>query len=188
MYDVTVDVGPSYQTKRQESAESIMSLVNSYPNIMSIAGDLLVSSMDWPGAKQIAERLKRALPPNMLDDDGTDPKIQVQKLTSQLSQLMQQHQAVVQELNKASNVLLTKRLETESRERISAMNNQTQLIAAQVQIHGQAAQTLLEEQLKAISSRLELLHEHMTLEKEAELEQQASAASAQVQPPQQEQQ
>ena len=178
LYDVTVDVGPSYQTKRQESAESIMSLVNSYPSIMGIAGDLLVSSMDWPGAKQIAERLKRALPPSMLDDDDTDPKVQVQKLTAQLNQLMQQHQAVVQELNKASNVLLTKRLETESRERISAMSNQTQLIAAQVQIHGQGALQLLDNQLKTISSRLDLLHEHMTMEKEAELEQQTNAANS----------
>jgi hypothetical protein len=182
-YDVTVDVGPSYQTKRQESAESIMSLVNSYPNIMQIAGDLLVNNMDWPGAEQIAARLKRSLPPNLLDDDGSDPKVQMQKLQAQLQQLMQQHQAVVSELQKANEVILTKRLETESRERITAMNNQTALVQAEIQVRGQGALTMLNAQMDAIKQRLDLLGEHSTIEKQAQIDMQVQQAQ-QAQPDQ----
>lgn len=60
---VTISSGPSYQTKRIEEASSILQLVQVYPQIMSVAGDLLVSSFDWHGAREIAKRLKAMLPP-----------------------------------------------------------------------------------------------------------------------------
>ncbi|HUD64706.1 MAG TPA: portal protein, partial [Candidatus Sulfotelmatobacter sp.] len=46
-YDVTVSVGPNYQTKRQEAVASIMALIQAEPAVLALIGDLLVGNMDW---------------------------------------------------------------------------------------------------------------------------------------------
>ena len=57
-YDVYVTVGPSYTTQRMESAESMMQLIQAVPQLFAVIGDLIVKNLDWPGADEIAERLK----------------------------------------------------------------------------------------------------------------------------------
>jgi hypothetical protein len=42
-----------------------------WPRLMDIAGDKVVKAMDWPGADDIAERIKRSIPTELRgDDDG----------------------------------------------------------------------------------------------------------------------
>lgn len=62
-FDVTVDTGPSYATKRQEAVAAMIDITQKYPKIMDIAGDVMVENMDWPGARVVAERIKKTLPP-----------------------------------------------------------------------------------------------------------------------------
>lgn len=71
-YDVVVQTGPSYSTKRQEAADSILQFVQAVPQAGGVIGDLLAKNMDWPGAEKIAERLKKLLPPG-LDEEGAPP-------------------------------------------------------------------------------------------------------------------
>jgi hypothetical protein len=59
-YDVVVTTGPSFSTKRMETADTIRGIIQSYPEIMSVAGDLLFKAMDLPGADLIAERIVAA--------------------------------------------------------------------------------------------------------------------------------
>lgn len=72
-YDVAVVTGPSYATKRAESAESLMSFVAAVPIVQQVAADLIAKNMDWPGAEAIAERLKKALPPGIAEDSQPSP-------------------------------------------------------------------------------------------------------------------
>ena len=67
-YDVTVTTGPSYSTKREEAAQSMIAFVQANPRIAGIVMDLIAKNMDWPGAEQIAERLKKTLPPGIDDE------------------------------------------------------------------------------------------------------------------------
>lgn len=62
-YAVTIDAGPSFATKRQETSEALQSLVQAFPEVMQVAGDLVVKSMDIADAEVIADRLKLTLPP-----------------------------------------------------------------------------------------------------------------------------
>jgi len=88
-YDVYADVGASYATKRQESAESMMQLVQSYPDIMPIAGDLIVKNLDWAGSDAIAERMKKMLPaPLQEQEQKQDP--QMEQATQQMEEMAQQ--------------------------------------------------------------------------------------------------
>lgn len=69
MYDVTVKTGPSYTTQRQEAAESMMNFIKVVPESAPLISDLVAKSMDWPGAEDIAKRLKKALPPGIAEPE-----------------------------------------------------------------------------------------------------------------------
>jgi hypothetical protein len=99
-YDVYADIGASYATKRQESAESMMSLVQSYPQMMQIAGDLIVKNLDWTGAEAIAERLQKMLPPQLQPpaEDQQPPDPQLQQAGQQMQQMSEQMQHMSQEI------------------------------------------------------------------------------------------
>lgn len=68
-YDVVLTTGSSYTTRRIEAAEAMMNAVQVYPEIMQIAGDLVVKAQDWPGADELSERLKKTIPPQLLSEE-----------------------------------------------------------------------------------------------------------------------
>lgn len=89
-YTVTVSAGPSYSTKRQESAEQMMEFIRIFPQSAAFIGDLLAKNLDWPGADQVAERLKAMLPPQAQG--------QVQPIVQQLQQTLQAQGAQAQKV------------------------------------------------------------------------------------------
>lgn len=165
-YDVTVSAGPSYASKRQEALASMMNLVSAYPAIFNVIGDLLVDNADWPGAKEIAKRLKRMVPANVLDPDDSSPEAQLQQTQAQLQQISQQHDALVKALDEANELIRTKRLDLESKERIAGISAMAQMTAASLKMHGDAGLELMKIQFAAISKRLELLHAAIGIDQE----------------------
>lgn len=59
-YDVEFDIGPSYATKRQEAVDSMIELFQYVPQIGPLVADLVVKQMDFPGAQDVAARIKAA--------------------------------------------------------------------------------------------------------------------------------
>lgn len=96
-YDVTVSVGPSYTTKRQEAAESMIGLAQADPTLMQKAGDMIVRNLDWPQAEELADRLKKFLPPNIAVDEE-DENSEVNSVKQQAAAMVQQAQQAIQEL------------------------------------------------------------------------------------------
>jgi hypothetical protein len=98
MYDVAMDTGASYTTRRVEAGQAMMDAIQVYPELMQIAGDLVVKAQDWPGAQELSERLKKTIPPQLLGDDeqGGAPA-QPQIDPAQLQQLQAEMQALQQE-------------------------------------------------------------------------------------------
>jgi hypothetical protein len=132
-YDVTVSSGPSYQTKRQEAVESIIELTRAYPQMAQVAGDLLVGMMDWPNHEKVAERLRKLLPPQVLDDDGSDPKQQVAKLQAQMNAMTQQHDQMTQVIQQQTDIIKGKQVEAQSRENIAHMQELSKLSIVKMQ-------------------------------------------------------
>src|SRR3546814_8566363 len=58
-YDVVVQSGPSYSTKRQESAEAMLQFMQTMPQAAELVMDLLVKNFDWPGAEELADRFRK---------------------------------------------------------------------------------------------------------------------------------
>lgn len=106
-YDVVMETGPGYQTKREEAFEFMLEMGKAYPPLFQAAGDLIMRQSDNPGASDIADRLAamnpiasqiKQLPQDM------DPKAKtivvglmgrVQQLQGQLQQLAMEKQAKV---------------------------------------------------------------------------------------------
>jgi Phage P22-like portal protein len=177
-YDVTVSVGPSYQTKRQEAVASIMALVQAAPAVLNVVGDLLVGNMDWNNATEIAARLKKMLPPQLQDDDSEDPQVKLQKTQGQLQAMSVMTQNITQALAKANQIIQTKQLENESRERIAAMNNEAGMIEAAFKANAEGALQAMNAQMEALHKRLDLLHDSMSLDQEARNEMLVNAHAA----------
>ena len=95
-FDVVMDTGPGYNSKRQEAVDSMMQLFAAEPALVQVAGDLLVRNMDFPGADIIADRLAINNPLAQIDDMSDIPpaiqmklkqgQAQIQQLTQQLQQ------------------------------------------------------------------------------------------------------
>ena len=83
-YDITVSTGPSYTSKREESAAQMMEFIRVLPAAAPLIGDLLAKNMDWPGADEISDRLQAMLPPQIA---GQNP--QVQGMQQQMQQMDQ---------------------------------------------------------------------------------------------------
>lgn len=62
-YDVVVDVGPSYTTKRAEARDGMIELLRATPDAAPLMMDLIAKAQDWPMADEIAKRFRLMLPP-----------------------------------------------------------------------------------------------------------------------------
>ena len=103
-YDVRVGVGPSYKTKRLEAASSMVELARVFPQILQVAGDLVAKNLDWPGADEIAERLKKLLPPGIAETDEDDPAAQAAQQAQQQAQQLQQAQIQLEMSEKQAKI------------------------------------------------------------------------------------
>lgn len=93
-FDIVMTVGPSFATKRQEAVEAYSQMAQSNPDLMQIAGDLIMKGMDLPYADEVAERIKLMLPPPIQQAINKDKKMppEVQQAMMQVDQAMQQVQ------------------------------------------------------------------------------------------------
>jgi TolA-binding protein len=133
-YDVAVSSGPSFTTRREEAAYQMTEFVRAYPAAAPIIGDLLVKSLDWPGADEIAERLHNMIPPQALGEQAIPP--QVQQQIQQGMQLIQQLQQKVAELEGSQAVEMAKVENDRADTIIKAYDAETKRMAAEDQRAG----------------------------------------------------
>jgi hypothetical protein len=102
-FDVVMDTGPGFNSKRQEAVASMMQLVQAEPQLVQVMGDLLVRNMDFPGADVIADRLAINNPLAQIDDMADIPPALQMKLKKdeatiqQLQQQLEQLQMVIKQ-------------------------------------------------------------------------------------------
>lgn len=101
-YDVTVTTGASYTTRRVEAAEAMMEAVQVFPQMMEVAGDLVAKAQDWPGAEELAERLRKTIPPQLLSEKERQ---EMGEQGPDMQQIMQQQAMVQEEMQKAQERL-----------------------------------------------------------------------------------
>jgi hypothetical protein len=155
-YDPTISVGPNYQSKRQEFVDSVLSLVQANPQLMQFIGDLLVRHFDWPGAAEIADRLKKMLPPQLQEEGGEGAPVPPE-FQAKFEQLMQQHAELTKALDAATERERTQAAQIESREKIAAIQAQVKLLVEDMKSRTRRAETLAKLDHDAVKHRLELM-------------------------------
>lgn len=131
-FGVTISVGPSYDTLRQEAVDGMIQTAQSWPKLMDIAGDKVVRSMDWPMAEEIADRIEKTIPPELRTDEsggeqndtvdtpfGPVPKEQLPAMLGQLKQQMDQMQ---QQLQEAASGIEKEKIKAASAENVARIN------------------------------------------------------------------
>ena len=126
-YDLTVNVGLGFQTKREEAAYGMTELVRSYPMAAPIIAPHLAEAQDWPGADKIAEELRMLSPQAQ---QGNPQVQQAEQAIQQLQAQLQQAQQVIQSMQ------TDKSLEAQKLE-IDKFNAETNRLKTQKEIQPQ---------------------------------------------------
>ena len=172
-YDVVIQTGPSYATRRQEAAIEMQTLMQTNPNISPLIADLAAQAMDWPGAALVAKRLKAAVPPQILQATGEDqgdemePAAKSQMLQQKLVQATQQ----IQQLSEQIHLMDLTIKEKDEENKIMKMHSMFDIAKAEndkniklKQLQQDEETTVLEFRIK--NKEIELQREQMIIERE----------------------
>ena len=163
-YDVVMDTGPGFMTKRQQAVDALMPLM-AKPELFNVAGDLVFRNMDFPGADVIADRLAAMNPLAQIDEKSdVPPQVQmelaqakktVQDMQNQMAamQLAMQQRADIEQVKQDSE---TKR--ELMRQTAKAHNTETM---AEVKVNDQNTRAITSQNKTEIEAIVQLLLHRM---------------------------
>lgn len=93
-YDVQADIGPDFATRRQETFNALMQLVQEDSALLPLVGDILFRAADFAMADEVAERLRNMVPEQALGG----PSPQTKEMEAQLTQLQNALQQSIEAL------------------------------------------------------------------------------------------
>ena len=164
-YDVVMDTGPGFQTKRQQAVEAMMPLLTGNEQLFNIAGDLVFRNMDFPGADVIADRLAAMNPMAQVDEKSdVPPQAQMELAASkkQIQDMQQQLQAAQLEINNRGQVAQIKEDGANKRKlmEVTAKAHNTETMA-EVKVNDQNTRAITSQNKTEIDAIVELLLHHM---------------------------
>jgi hypothetical protein len=164
-YDVVMETGPGYNSKREAAVDAMMPLVGSNEKLFEVAGDLVFRNMDFPGADTIADRLAAINPLAQIDEKSdVPPQVQMQLMQNkqqmqQMAQQMQQMQMVIKQRQDIEQVKQDNETKRELlRQTAKAHNTETM---AEVRVNDQNTRSITSQNKVEIEAILQLLLHHM---------------------------
>ena len=164
-YDVVMDTGPGFQSKRQQAVEAMMPLLTGNEQLFNIAGDLVFRNMDFPGADVIADRLAAMNPMAQVDEKSDiPPQAQMELAASkkQLQDMQQQLQAAQLEINNRGQVAQIREEGATKRKLmdVTARAHNTETMA-EVKVNDQNTRSITSQNKTEIDAIVQLLLHHM---------------------------
>jgi len=89
-YDVIVTAGKAFASRRREAVEGLIKWAQAFPSQAPLVADKVLQSMDVPGGEVMAERIKRALPPQVVNDPDSPEGQQAAQQAARQQQMQQQ--------------------------------------------------------------------------------------------------
>ncbi len=135
-YSVDVAAGPSYNTKREASAQKLFDLCGKAPQLIGIIGDKLVKLLDDPVMDAISARIYKSLPPQLQDaDDPNNPNAGIPAAIQQkLQEDMQMIETLTKELETTHAVFSKEKMALDTKERIALLERDTKLREFEMQL------------------------------------------------------
>jgi hypothetical protein len=148
----------------------MMQLFAADPNLVQVAGDLLVRNMDFPGAEVIADRLAASNPMAQIDDKSKiPPQVQMQLAQSQqtIQQLQQQLQAMQMDMKYGASVAQQREEALMQREQVKAEARlEDSKMRTDVQAHDTVIKTETQKEIESMKAQLALLLAQMGMKTE----------------------
>lgn len=168
-YGVTINVGPSFDTKNAEGTEFLMKLIESDPALIPIYAPAIFKRLGYEDLEQIAEA---AQPPAIrqalmqAQGKGADPAM----LAQQAQQIQAENEQLKNVLQQVSMVIKTKQIETEGKLQVQNAKTSGDLHVEQLKTiralieqsadhQHDATKTLTGHHMDAIQHVTKLLHE-----------------------------
>jgi len=128
-YDVVATTGPGYATKRQEALEAMAQLLQGNPQLWTVAGDLFVKNMDWPGAQEMSKRFAKTIDPKLMSDGEDNPALAAaQQQMQAMGAEMEQMHTMLQNVSKSLDMREIEVKEFDSQ--VKAFQAETQRLTA----------------------------------------------------------
>jgi hypothetical protein len=164
-YDVVMETGPGYNSKRQEAVESMMGMLSADPSLMQTAGDLIFRNMDFPGADTIADRLATLNPLSQVDEKSPiPPQVQMQLAQSkqQLQQMQQQMQQMQMMIKQRQDIEQVKQDNENKRKLmdVTARAHNTETMA-EVKVNDQNTRAVTSQNKTELDAIVQLMLHHM---------------------------
>ena len=180
-YDVVIDTGPAYQTKREQSAEAMLELLKTPAGemIAQTSADLMVRAMDFPNSDMVADRLIAIIPAAQTDKQSDlPPQAQaiIKGLQQQLAKENQKSMALELEIQ-AKHGLEKMRQDGEThREMLRASNkHEDARLAAHTKMHDTHVKAVTAHDVAEINVAGKLLDTHASASHEKDLAREAAA-------------
>jgi hypothetical protein len=137
-YGVAVTVGKSYTTRREEGVAQMGALAEAAPNMVPVYADLWVGNMDFPGARQIADRLKKTNPAAQDTEEGQPSPEQLQQQLQQASQMME---LMGKELDAKNKVIETDQIKAQASLQETQLKEQADTEREQLRLQAEMMRT-----------------------------------------------
>jgi len=186
-YDVVMETGPGYNSKRQEAVEAMMPLLQGNEQLFNAAADLVFRNMDFPGADTIADRLAAMNPMAQIDEHSDIPpevQIKLKAAQGQVQQLTQQMQAMQLAMKQRADIEGVKQQAETQRElmRQTAKAHNTESVL-QARVHDANTRAITSQNRVEIEAIADLLLHNMDtarLEREIQMRNQEQYAAMQA--------
>lgn len=181
-YDVVMDTGPGYETKRMEGADSMLELLKTplAEPIIKVGSDVIVRNMDFSGASDLADRLMPTNPQSMQKMVANLPK-EAQGVVQAMQSQMQQQTQVIQQLQ----MQLKFKTDIEhgwmqvDREKIAAENRRAQM-SDSTKREDTHVRAMTQHNVAEIQAGAQLLNSHVEAAHETVARRETLAAAAQA--------
>lgn len=185
-YDVVMDTGPGYETKRQEGAEMMLDLMKTPVGevITKVGADVFLRSLDFAGAQELADRVMPETPEGMkkamegLPDQAKNIVTAMQQKVQQLTQALQQAQLEIKykgqiEQGWMQTELAKERMKTDTQAHDAAVKAHT----AHVDTHTRAQASIAVAEIGAAS---QIMNTHVEAAHNKELAKETAKAAERV--------
>lgn len=177
-YDVAVVSGPSYQLQKQQNIDKLMNYATQNPEMMQVAGDLIIKEMDTPLANQISKRIAKTIPPNLTDEKLDNLPVTVQQRLAQDQQMIQEltkaleqeTQLADKEQNRIKQSMELENLKMQAEIKKLQLQQEFELKKLEMQQQHQGEILAIQEQLEQMKVQLKITHDLALMQVKYKLE------------------
>jgi hypothetical protein len=165
LYDVVMDTGPGYNSRREAAVEAMTPILARDPNLMAQIGDLWFRNQDFPGADIIADRLATLNPLAQIDEKSDIPpqaQMAIKQLQTQLQQAQQQMQQMQMAMKQRQDIEQVKQDNENKRKLmdVTARAHNTETMA-EVRVNDQNTRSITSQNKTEIDAIVQLLLHNM---------------------------